>query len=74
MRDALRLLCLALVPLLCTSCVTPDSANVDAIIRDLNARQATSCVFVQGNAAAYLTVRIITATGGASLTDCLQIR
>jgi hypothetical protein len=58
----------------CTACVTPDSEHVNSIIRDLNARQVTSCVFIQGNAAAYLTVRIVTATGGAVLTDCLEIR
>jgi hypothetical protein len=58
----------------CTACVRPDSEQVDSLIRDLNARQATSCVYIQGNAAAYLTVRIITATGGALLTDCLDIR
>jgi hypothetical protein len=40
----------------------------------LNARDVTSCVFWQGNASAYLSVRGVTATGGATLDQCQTLR
>jgi hypothetical protein len=56
------------------SCATPDSKYIDNLIRDLNAREAKSCVEIQGAFAPYGFVKIITATGGTDLETCFKNR
>ncbi len=40
-------------------------------IADLNERRVQSCIYYEGNAAAYVRVRGVTATGGMSLSECM---
>ena len=40
----------------------------------LNAREVTSCIWVQGSAPPYAAMRSVTATGGATLQDCEKFK
>jgi hypothetical protein len=55
-------------------CATPDSEHLDNLIRDLNARDAKSCVEIQGAFAPYGFFKVITATGGIDLGTCIKNR
>lgn len=45
-----------------------------SMMASLNERQVTSCIFWDGHASAYLSVKGVTATGGATLEACRTLR
>lgn len=61
-------LCLALL------CLAGCTSNVADIVTALNDRQVTSCIFLTGSYGPFVGLRVITATGGATITDCDELR
>ncbi len=54
--------------LLLTSCAT---ARIEALANALNERQVQSCIYVTGAYGLFLSVRLVSATGGQDLRECL---
>ena len=61
------LLLLALL-LLLSGCAT---SRIEALAQALNERQVSSCIYVTGAYGLFLSVRLVSATGGQSLHECL---
>jgi hypothetical protein len=57
-----------------TACVTPDSEFVSTWVRDLEARGVQSCLYYEGHGGPYVSIRGVTATGGATLEECFARR
>lgn len=47
-------------------------ADYQALLDGLSSRQVTSCVWLSGAAGPWVSVRAVTATGGAELAQCMQ--
>lgn len=68
MRSGTRL-CMVGVLLALTGCM-----NMTSLMQALQERQVTSCLYYQGMAGIYGSVRGVTATGGATLEQCERLR
>lgn len=57
------------VALLFTGCT-----SVERLAEVLDARNVTSCITATGMYAPFVVVRVLTATGGATVQDCAELR
>lgn len=64
-----RLLCLTvlLTWILCDGC-----ADVASLAHTLNERGDTACIWASGSYGPFLGLRIVAATGGATLKECMR--
>ena len=48
------------------------SVDLDRLVADLDQRHVTSCIYLNGAYGPFVAIQTITATGGASLAQCMR--